>query len=558
MEHVDVSPGHAWLADFERSAGRPLRVLHIGNIANNAYNNALIQRQRGIDAYVLSFDYYHIMATPEWEDADFSGDIGDDFFPDWWAVDLKGFERPRWFIAAPLDISIRYLLAEITGTPIRHWLWRWATFERWLISRKSPGQRLVSLVMTAMLRRRIVHLSCTAEAPAAKLTSRILVGIARRLASPRVSLPLRRAAGRLRRMARMATGAADTFNSCLNRRYGSRARADVDAQLSALGRSDRLANLDFFYGWWCHPYMSLLLGKFDVVQAYATYTAIPFLVGRRDDVAYEHGTIRHIPFQDTAEGRMCAVTYRSAAAVCITNTDNLSAAGRLGIEPARVVRLPHAFDSEKLLRFARENLDARPRANAPPIFLTPTRQHWRDADLSLAKGNDRVFHALRLIKDQGHRCTLRAVAWGKDLEDSKALTRDLGIEEMIDWLPTMKKRDLWRAYLEANAVIDQFLTPAMGGITFEALILGRRVISHLDFGQNDDFFGRRPPILQCSSIEEIREAVRVVIDDPHDKAGIGQAGRDWMLTFHSADRIVELQLEAYARLVLSRPARNSR
>lgn len=105
MEHVDVSLGHAWLADFERSTGRPLRVLHIGNIANNAYNNALIQRQRGIDAYVLSFDYYHIMATPEWEDADFSGDIGDDFFPDWWAVDLKGFERPRWFIAAPLDIS---------------------------------------------------------------------------------------------------------------------------------------------------------------------------------------------------------------------------------------------------------------------------------------------------------------------------------------------------------------------------------------------------------------------------------------------------------------------
>jgi len=532
-------------------------VLHIGNIANNAYNNALIQRQRGIDAYVLSFDYYHIMATPEWEDADFSGDIGDDFFPDWWAVDLKGFERPRWFIAAPLDISIRYLLAEIAGTPIRHWLWRWATFERWLISRRSPGQRLVSLVMTAILGRRIVHLSCTAEAPAAKLTSQILVGIARRLASPRVSLPLRRAAGRLRRMARMATRAADTFHSCLNRRYGSRALADADAQLSALGRSDRLADLDFFYGWWCHPYMSLLLGKFDVVQAYATYTAIPFLVGRRDYVAYEHGTLRHIPFQDTDEGRMCAVTYRSAAAVCITNTDNLSAAGRLGIEPARVVRLPHAFDSEKLLRFAGKNLDARPRANAPPIFLTPTRQHWRDADPSLAKGNDRVFHALRLIKDQGHRCTLRAVAWGKDLEDSKALTRDLGIEEMIDWLPTMKKRDLWRACLEASAVIDQFLTPAMGGITFEALILGRRVISHLDFGQNDDFFGRRPPILQCSSIEEIGEAVRVVIDDPHDKAGIGQAGRDWMLTFHSTDRIVGLQLEAYARLVLSRPARNS-
>ena len=45
--------------------------------------------------------------------------------------------------------------------------------------------------------------------------------------------------------------------------------------------------------------------------------------------------------------------------------------------------------------------------------------------------------------------------------------------------------------------------------------------------------------------------MRVVIDDPHDKAGIGQAGRDWMLTFHSADRIVELQLEADALVRLA-------
>ena len=90
-----------------------------------------------------------------------------------------------------------------------------------------------------------------------------------------------------------------------------------------------------------------------------------------------------------------------------------------------------------------------------------------------------------------------AILSAKELEELVTEVGDWAVytrKEMIDWLPTMKKRDLWRAYLEANAVIDQFLTPAMGGITFEALILGRRVISHLDFDQNDDFFGRRPPI----------------------------------------------------------------
>src|SRR5947208_15635590 len=91
---LELARSREWLRSFERQRGRPLRVLHIGNIANNAYNNAKIQRERNIDADVLSFDYYHIMASPEWEDADFAGKINDDFFPDWWAVDLKGFRRP--------------------------------------------------------------------------------------------------------------------------------------------------------------------------------------------------------------------------------------------------------------------------------------------------------------------------------------------------------------------------------------------------------------------------------------------------------------------------------
>jgi hypothetical protein len=54
----------AWLGEFREKAGRPLKVLHIGNIANNAYNNAKIQRKYGIEADVLCYDC-HIMARPE-------------------------------------------------------------------------------------------------------------------------------------------------------------------------------------------------------------------------------------------------------------------------------------------------------------------------------------------------------------------------------------------------------------------------------------------------------------------------------------------------------------
>ena len=61
----------AWFRDFARQKARPLRVLHVGN---NAYLNAQFLRRAGVDCHVLCYDYYHMMATPEWEEADVEGD----------------------------------------------------------------------------------------------------------------------------------------------------------------------------------------------------------------------------------------------------------------------------------------------------------------------------------------------------------------------------------------------------------------------------------------------------------------------------------------------------
>ena len=104
-----------WYHNWRTKRGRPLRVLHLGNIANNAFNNARIQRQYGIDAYVIAYENYHIMACPEWEEATFNGDLGDPFFPDWRKVDLAGYERPRWFASGPLGLCCKMIEAEVRG-----------------------------------------------------------------------------------------------------------------------------------------------------------------------------------------------------------------------------------------------------------------------------------------------------------------------------------------------------------------------------------------------------------------------------------------------------------
>lgn len=87
--HYDGARTQAWVRAFEAENGRCPTVLHIGNIANNAYNNAKLLEKVGFRCDVICPDYYHIMACPEWEDADFDEAVEDDFRPAWHRVDTR-------------------------------------------------------------------------------------------------------------------------------------------------------------------------------------------------------------------------------------------------------------------------------------------------------------------------------------------------------------------------------------------------------------------------------------------------------------------------------------
>ena len=118
---------------------RPLRVLHVGNVANNAYHNAKVLNAAGLDCDVLAYAHYHIMGCPEWEECDFTADALDESRPDWRAVDLHGYQRPRWFAHGPLGEAVAYLEARRTGSPAAGRRWRRLEFRRELITSKRWG-----------------------------------------------------------------------------------------------------------------------------------------------------------------------------------------------------------------------------------------------------------------------------------------------------------------------------------------------------------------------------------------------------------------------------------
>ena len=287
-----------------------------------------------------------------------------------------------------------------------------------------------------------------------------------------------------------------------------------------------------------------VLEHYDIIQGYSIDGFIPFINGLKNYTCYEHGTLREMPFEKTYNGILCSASYKNAAFSFVTNSDVLPSVARLKLKRERTVYLPHAFDDEKISSF-RAGLKLPKRDPKVTTFFSPTRHHWHAAPVSMQKGNDHFLRAAAQVAQTDRDFRIILVEWGVDVQRSKELIQELGIEGMVSWIPSLNKAELRQLYCSSDVVVDQFRIPAIGGVTFEAMALGRRVITNLDETQSAEFFGAAPPCLVADSVESCAARILEVLADPLDDNGCGDAARLWFEKCHSAQRVVALQLAAY-------------
>jgi glycosyltransferase involved in cell wall biosynthesis len=480
---------------WRRRLGRAPRVLHLGNIANNAYLNARLLRAVGVEADVLCCDYYHIMGSPEWEDADLSGDHGSDDLPDWNAVDLRGFERPEWFIQGPSTLCLSYLLAAQQGRPRQAALLR----------------RLLDLSRKPRLRRTIEPLL------------------------------------ELRRRARARRRAPVEANSSPHG-LAARARELSEAFVRAFPeRQDRPSADDLFPLVAAYAPFAAVLHRYDVVHAYATQGLLPLIAGH-PYVAYEHGTIRALPFQPIPVWQLCALSYREADHVFITNPDAIHAARRLGAERATFV--PHPVNEDYLTaddeamalrRQVHSDLDS------DFVVFHPARQDWTDAcDPVWEKGNDVFIRGFaRFVRDVNPRAAAVMVEWGRSVAASRRLADDLGIAARIRWIAPQANRAMVRWMHAADLIADQFLVGVFGGITPKALACGRPVMLKLDEAVHRWCFPEPPPVLNAGDERAVLDSLRHVYLQSGDARELQARGREWYTRHHSNDVVRDRLLSAY-------------
>ena len=458
-----------WLQAFEESHGRPLRVLHVGNVAGNAYLNAKFLRAAGAECHVLAYDYYYPIGTPEWED---------------------GVPRPDWFVQGPLPRSAKYLNALLDERRLAarfHWLLlgRAARLGRLEMDDSLGGWHSLTR-RVAFLRRRVAF--------ALRVRRSLIWNWYLRCIGLRITSGLRR----LRLLAARRPGRADQVALRLVAQHEIAdefrrvfpSRTDV-LTLEEIGQWQ--FNLEYWQG---------LLDRYDIVQGYGTDVIRPFVAGKRPYLGYEHGTLRDFTMGDDVTHRLTALAYRSADHVFITNGDCLAYAEKLGIN--RRSPMIHPVDVERHRRDLGGRVAAiREAVQADILLLCPLRHDW------VIKGTDVHLRALPMIRDAhpGHSVALVLCDWGAQVAESKQLIADLGCTDSVRWLPALGRDDLIAYVRAADVVLDQIALPHFGATAPQALAAGAPVVMSYRPESTAWIVDEPAPILSAFDPTDVAEAV---------------------------------------------------
>jgi glycosyltransferase involved in cell wall biosynthesis len=323
-----------------------------------------------------------------------------------------------------------------------------------------------------------------------------------------------------------------------------RLRADYDPLRSVLGTDLQFADvLRADRAVWMHGLLvgplEELIPQYDVIQAYATHPTIALLADpERPMIAYEHGTMRELPFEDSWRGRMLSVAYRRASKVIITNADMNQAAARLGL--TNTAFIPHPVDETRYTpgpSAFRSELEA---TADDFVILAPARHDWRE------KANDRLVRAVStLVKTGFDRVVLVLADWGTDTDRAKTLVTEEGLDAFVRWYPPLPKRRLIDAYRAADVVADQFVFGTFGGIAPEGMACGKPVVMAFDEAMHEWCFEDSPPIVDARDERSIAEALRWLAESPSERHRLGAAGRVWMERYHGWKLVAERQRAIY-------------
>jgi len=146
------------------------------------------------------------------------------------------------------------------------------------------------------------------------------------------------------------------------------------------------------------------------------------------------------------------------------------------------------------------------------------------------KGNDQIIRALAGYYQSNPSKSLRLALfeYGDDHPSTRALARELNVDEHIIWFPQMPRREIMMGIGESDGVIGEIARSWFSyGTILEAMVMGKPVLHHRNDAlyEGQDFY----PMIHVHDAQSLCIAFRDIAEGKIDLRQIGDKAHDWLV-----------------------------
>jgi hypothetical protein len=123
--------------------------------------------------------------------------------------------------------------------------------------------------------------------------------------------------------------------------------------------------------------------------------------------------------------------------------------------------------------------------------------------------------------------------YGDDVIHSKQMCKELNIEDYVEWLPTLDRKNIMLMLSKIDVGVGEFYEiPNMifGGTGYEVLASGKPLIQgfNFEFGGFEKIFSiPSPPLLQVKEFEDVYKHLVYLVNNRNSRENIGLKSKEW-------------------------------
>jgi len=233
------------------------------------------------------------------------------------------------------------------------------------------------------------------------------------------------------------------------------------------------------------------------------------------------------PFSNDAFGKCILAGWRRANAHVLSGGNFFHYARILGLQNCTYIPILIDTDTYHPAKNITMREELLKRYDCERLFIAPARHSWS------YKGNEKIIEAVAQVArlDGGKRFKVIFNNWGEDLEKSRMLVTQKGLNEICVFIGAMSKKALHEYIRASDAVLDQFCLGEYGTLTLEAMSLAKPVILYYNWNN-------KIPVFNAFSIEEIAQQMVYILDHPDEAAIAGRRGREWVVENHGPGAVI--------------------